>query len=80
MELLGKLRVHELGTGHKEREEGYEFRRAGHFGEQPAGVARAAEEEVERQEAVGQLSGAGDEALETREAYVEEEAASQGGE
>lgn len=51
---------------------------AGHFGEQPAGVARPAEEEVQRQEAVGQLSGAGDEALETREADVEDEAASKG--
>lgn len=53
---------------------------AGHFGEQPACVARAAEEEVKRKEAVGQLSGARDEAFEAREADVEEEAASQGGE
>jgi len=147
MELRGKLAVHELGTGPKERDEGVmavpkgrvcvpeigvqlhgstrftaaperkhnsivgdelpvrhggkdlgSVRRepqarvphehgvvgvdagAGHFGEQPAGVGGAAEEEVQRQEAVSQLSGAGDEALEAREADVEEEASSQGGE
>lgn len=53
---------------------------AGHFGEQTAGIARAAEEEMQRKDVIGELSGVRDDMLETREADVEEEASFQGGE
>uniref|UniRef100_A0A0D9XMM8 Uncharacterized protein n=1 Tax=Leersia perrieri TaxID=77586 RepID=A0A0D9XMM8_9ORYZ len=54
--------------------------RSRHSAEQAVRIPRAAEEEVERQEAVGELGGARHEVLEAGEADVEEEAAGEGGE
>ena len=76
-----------LGRGGREREAGVPREHGvvgadvgeGHSGEQAARIARAAEEEVERQEVVGELGGARHEPLEAGEADVEEEAAGEGG-
>lgn len=51
-----------------------------HFGEQPSSITRAAKEEIQGEEAVSELSGAGYEALEPSEAHVEKEPAGQRGE